>query len=87
MNSCEIVSSGHNKDSVHMNSHEIVSSGHNRDAVYMNSQQLWLPTQYLHKIMPVNIPSWMRKDHEDSNLELLTVDGCYRRKSHFPLEL
>ena len=57
----EIVSSEHNRDVVFMNSHDIVSSGLNRDVVYMNSQQLWLPTQYLHKIMPVNIPSWMRK--------------------------
>lgn len=36
---------------------ETVSSGNDKTPAPMSSQQVWLPSQNLHKIKPVNIPT------------------------------
>lgn len=48
---------------------EIVSPGHDKTESLMNSQQLVLHIQNLHKMKPLNIPVWSRRDSQTSTTD------------------
>lgn len=66
----------------------MLSSRHDMAVAHINAQQRWLPTQDLHKIKPIKNS---RKEEgrtpeaPPSAEELLAVDGCWGKKSHFSL--